>query len=103
MQDQEIKELMEDLSSIGLSSDPQFLTVGEEGIVEITRSFGTTDRNLNEFPLIKRMDLDLYRRGEVLVFKRHGHGTLGLSYFVGFETEEKAKQALIRVSSFLNS
>jgi hypothetical protein len=102
MQDQKIKELIKDLASVGLSSNPQFLTVGEEGIVKIVRNKENFEKILDEFPLIKGMDTDFHRENENLIFRRDG-GPKGLYYFLVFESEQKAKEALIRVTNYLNS
>jgi len=103
MEDQEIKELIKDLASVGLSSNPQLVTVGEEGIVKIVRKNGDFEKPVDEFPLIKGMDTDLYREKQILIFRRNGIGNTGLHYFLEFESEQKAKEALIRVTNYLNS
>ena len=102
MQDQEIKELIKDLESVGLSSNPQLLTVGEEGIVKIVRNKNDYEKTIDEFPLIKGMDTDFHRENKELTFRRDG-GPKGLYYLLVFESEQKAKEALIRVTNYLNS
>ena len=103
MEDQEIRELAKDLESVGLSSNEGILTVGEEGIVEIVRELSNWDLKIGEFPLIKKMDLDFYRRDETLVFQRQGNSSSPAYYKIKFKTKELAKTALIRISAYLNS
>jgi hypothetical protein len=46
MEDQEIKELIKDLESVGLSEDPSTIEVGKDGVLEIT--VGVRDQQIEK-------------------------------------------------------
>ena len=95
MEDQEIKELIQDLESVGLSDDPSTIEVGKDGVKEIVSS---TD----EVEIIFLLKRSAYKRIEVknrycyLIFEKDG-------YSIECKSEEAAKKVAKKIQNFLNS
>lgn len=102
MEDQEIRELIEDLESVGLSDNPGILVKGENGIVKIQRSVGSFDADLEDFPLIKGMDRDLVRIGKEIIFLRVLND-ISVRYTIEYQNKGQAKAFLARITTYLNS
>lgn len=100
MEDKEVKELIKDLESVGLSDNPGVLTKGENGIVKITR--GDFNVDMMDFPLIKGIDLDIFRGENTLIFVRNLLNTT-VRYKIEYQDEGQAREALVRIVSYLNS
>ena len=96
MKDTEIRELIQDLESVGLSDDPSVILSGQDGVVSIQMS---RDTPLESIYLLKRAS---YQRVEVeetfcwLVFEKS-------SYFIQCQTVEDAKKIAKKIQNFLNS
>ena len=102
MEDQEIRGLIEDLASVGLSDNPGILVKGENGIVKIQRSVGNFDADLEDFPMIKGMDRDLTRIGRGIIFLRVLSDNPA-RYTIEYQDKNQAKAALARITAYLNS
>lgn len=100
MEDKEVRGLIKDLASVGLSNNPGVLTKGENGIVKITR--GDYNHSMSDFPLIKGMDSDIYRDEHTLIFMRTLLNTT-VRYKIDYQDEEQAREALGRIVAYLNS
>ena len=100
MEDKEVRELIKDLESVGLSDNPGVLTKGENGIVKITR--GDFNHSMEDFPLIKGIDLDIYRDEHTLIFVRNLLNTT-VRYKIDYQDEGQAKESLGRIVAYLNS
>lgn len=96
MKDTEIRELIQDLESVGLSEDPSVIVSGQDGVVSIQMS---RDTPLESIYLLKRAS---YQRVEVeetfcwLVFENY-------SYFIQCKTNGDAKRVAKKIQTFLNS
>ena len=95
MKDQEIRDLVQDLASVGLSEDPSVIVPGQDGVV----SASLRDTPLESIYLLKRAS---YQRVEAvdymcyLVFD-------SCSYTIGCKTKEDAKRVAKKIQNFLNS
>ncbi len=102
MEDQEIRELIKDLASVGFSDNQGILVKGENGVTRIDRMAGNSNQDLEDFPIIKGMDRDLVRKGNRIIFLRIIHDN-SVRYDIEYQNEDKAKAALARITTYLNS
>jgi len=96
MKDQEVKDLIKDLESVGLSEDPSTIEVGRDGVTSI--DYGS-DGDLDIIYLLKRSSyerLDVWNNHCYLIFQ-------GASYTIVFDSEESAKKVAKKIQTFLNS
>ena len=95
MEDQEIKDLVKDLESVGLSDDPSTIEVGKDGVKEILNN---NDR-MDTVYLLKRAS---YERISIkinicyLVLEKYSH-------IITCDSEESAKRVAKKIQNFLNS
>jgi hypothetical protein len=98
MQDQEIKELIKDLESVGLSEDPSTIEVGKDGVLEIT--VGVRDQQIETIYLLKRASYERIGVGNgnlcYLVFEK-------TSYCIKCDSYDSAKKVAKKIQTFLNS
>jgi len=98
MQDQEIKELIKDLESVGLSEDPSTIEVGKDGVLEIT--VGVRDQQIETIYLLKRASYERIgiENGNFcyLVFEK-------TSYWITCNSYDSAKKIAKKIQTFLNS
>jgi len=97
MQDQEIKELIKDLESVGLSEDPSIIEVGKDGVFEITIGRG---EGIETIYLLKRASYERIgiENGNFcyLVFEK-------TSYWITCNSYDSAKKIAKKIQTFLNS
>jgi hypothetical protein len=97
MQDQEIKELIKDLESVGLSEDPSIIEVGKDGVFEITIGRG---EGIETIYLLKRASYERIGVGNgnlcYLVFEK-------TSYCIKCDSHDSAKKVAKKIQTFLNS
>jgi hypothetical protein len=97
MQDQEIKDLIEDLESVGLSEDPSTIEVGKDGVLEIT--IGRNEQ-IETIYLLKRASYERIGVGNgnlcYLVFEK-------TSYWITCNSHDSAKKVAKKIQTFLNS
>ena len=103
MKDTEIRDLIQDLESVGLSDDPSVIVSGQDGVVSIYGNIVSiqmsSDTPLESIYLLKRAS---YQRVEVeetfcwLVFENY-------SYFIQCKTNGDAKRVAKKIQTFLNS
>lgn len=95
MKDTEIRELVQDLASVGLSEDPSVIESSQDGIISIN----LRDVLLESIYLLKRAS---YQRVDVestvcwFVFA-------DCSYVIRCKTKEDAKKVAKKIQNFLNS
>jgi hypothetical protein len=97
MQDQEIKELIKDLESVGLSEDPSTIEVGRDGVLEI--AIGRNEK-IETIYLLKRASYERIVVGNgnlcYLVFEK-------TSYWITCNSYDSAKKIAKKIQTFLNS
>jgi len=97
MQDQEIKELIKDLESVGLSEDPSTIEVGRDGVLEI--AIGRNEK-IETIYLLKRASYEriVVENGNLcyLVFEK-------TSYWITCNSYDSAKKIAKKIQTFLNS
>jgi hypothetical protein len=98
MKDQEIREIVKDLESVGLSEDPSTIEVGRDGVTNIGYA---AERFANEgiIFLLKRASyerISLWNNHCYFVFQ-------GNSYTIVCDSEESAKRVAKKIQTFLNS
>jgi hypothetical protein len=97
MEDQEIKELIQDLESVGLSDDPSTIEVGKDGVMSISYNGNESDTNI--IFLLKRSSyerIELWNDHCYLVFQN-------ISYNILCNSEESARKVAKKIQNFLNS
>jgi hypothetical protein len=97
MQDQEIKDLIEDLASVGLSEDPSTIEVGKDGVLEIRVNYEYLTQTIY---LLKRAR---YERIEV-ENSNYCHLILEKNcYDIKCDSYDSAKKVAKKIQTFLNS
>jgi len=95
MEDQEIKDLIADLESVGLSDDPSTIEVGKDGVKEIVSS----NDEVEIIFLLKRSSdkrIEVKNRYCYLIFEKDGYG-------ITCDSEKSAKKVAKKIQNFLNS
>jgi|688.fasta_scaffold1441820_1 hypothetical protein len=97
MKDQEIRELVKDLESVGLSDDPSTIEVGRDGVTNI--GYAGNDSDVEIIFLLKRSSyesISLWNNHCYFVSQRN-------SYTIVCDSEESAKRVAKKIQTFLNS
>jgi hypothetical protein len=99
MQDQEIKELIKDLESVGLSEDPSTIEVGKDGVKEIRVDYEYLTQTIY---LLKRAQ---YQRIEIANHdSNYCHLILEKNcYDIKCDSYDSAKKVAKKIQTFLNS
>jgi len=97
MKDQEVKDLIKDLESVGLSEDPSTIEVGRDGVTSIT--YGSDDNENEIIFLLKRASYE-----KISLWSNFCYLTLPrATYCIHCKSEEDAKKVAKKIQTFLNS
>jgi hypothetical protein len=97
MQDQEIRELVKDLESVGLSGDPSTIEVGKDGVKDI--GYAGNDSGVEIIFLLKRAPyerISLWNNLCYFVFQK-------ATYCITCNSHDSAKKIAKKIQTFLNS
>lgn len=97
MEDQEIRELVKDLESVGLSEDPSTIEVGKDGVLSI--SYNGNDSDTDIIFLLKKSSyerIELWNDHCYLIFQN-------ISYNIFCNSKESARKVAKKIQTFLNS